>query len=92
MSYDPNDQVVTWRQVLAGWILCLGIAGLAVALTAEHHSISAVQAVDSSPIAGPAMGGRMTGTRIPHFVTCATEEADAVTTARGPASPPDPCG
>lgn len=36
MSYDPKDHVFTVKQIIAGWIMCVGVVSLGIGLTARH--------------------------------------------------------
>jgi hypothetical protein len=88
MSYDPQDHAVTARQTLAGWIMCVGIVGLALAFTGGRHTISAATADD--PTQAEAIMGRcmMSGVRLPSFAACIAEREGAVKLAQGPMSVP----
>lgn len=91
MDYDPNDQRVTSRQVLAGWILCLAMVGLAFAATGHRQAIPSVDA-GVSPRTVIAACCPVSGARLPSFISCA-EQRGAVRMARGPLSLPIyPCG
>jgi len=93
MSYDPNDHAITARQILAGWIVCLGIVGLAVAVTAERHPLSATSAIDPHRTAAATERCSMNGIRLPSFAACAAGRDRTVNIARGPMSvPAEPCG
>ena len=92
MGYDPNDQTVSFRQVLAGWILCLAMAALAFAVTGQHDGMSATNAGDPA-YATTAACCPPSGVRLPYFAPCAAEPREAARTARGPMSlPANPCG
>jgi hypothetical protein len=86
MSYDPQDHAVTARQTLAGWIICIGIVGLAFAVTEGHHAMPTVIAND--PIQAEAIMGRcmMSGVRLPSSAVCIAEREGAVRLAQGPMS------
>jgi hypothetical protein len=66
MSYDPFEHRPSAGQIVAAWLICLGIAGLALAFTAEREAPAA--AVSGQPVAVRAGDpGRypMAGVRIP---------------------------
>jgi hypothetical protein len=90
MSYDPEEQRITLKQVLAGWILCLTFVGVAFVATGRHGTIPAADAsARPHPIAAAWCPVR--NARIPYFALCATEQR--VAAARGPLSlPTNPCG
>jgi hypothetical protein len=94
MSYDPEDHTVTARQALAGWIVCIGVVGLAFAATEGRHAIPVATAND--PIQAKAIMGHcaMSGIRLPSSAACiAKREEDAVRLAQGPMSlPAGHCG
>jgi len=68
MGYDPRDHIPTARQVLAAWVVCLAIIGLAAVSTAAHDLTGAA----ADPIAAAASAGRpaMNGVRTPQFALC----------------------
>jgi hypothetical protein len=71
MDYDPRDHMPTARQVLAAWVLCLGMIGLAVGLTAMRHDLtSTAAAADPIAVAPLADPSAMDGLRIPRFALC----------------------
>ena len=88
MSYDPKDHAVTGKQALAGWIVCVGIAGLALAFTGEHPAIPAASAGD--PAQAEAIMGRcaMSGVRLPAYAACIAERGSNVKLAQGSMSVP----
>ena len=83
MNYDPEERKVNVRQILAGWILCVAMIGVAYAATGHRHAIPAAPA-------GPAhvtavMHRPSDGARLPHFAWCAPQRQDGtVRMARGP--------
>lgn len=87
MDYDPSDQKVTFRQVLAAWILCFAMIGAAFAATGHHPATPTTNAGDP-PHAVIAACCAISGARLPHFAPCAGEPGGAVRTARGPLSLP----
>ena len=93
MSYNPNEHKVTARQVLAGWVVCLVVAGLAFAALAAEGPVSFANG-GRDPHAGPAVARcLMSGVLLPSFADCTTAKRGAVRLARGPAlSPADRCG
>lgn len=65
MDYDPRDHTPMAMQVLAAWVVCLGIIGLTFGLTGVRHHLAATAAV-AQPADPPAMNGM----RIPRFALC----------------------
>ena len=66
ISYDPFEHRPSAREIVAGWLICLGIAGLALAFTAGREAPAA--AASAQPVAARAGDpGRypMAGVRIP---------------------------
>jgi hypothetical protein len=93
MSYDPRDHAVTARQTLAGWIICIGIVGLAFAVTEGRQAISVASAND--PIQAEAITGpcTMSGIHLPSFAACVAKPEGTVKLAQGPMSlPAGHCG
>jgi hypothetical protein len=45
MDYEPRDHTPMAMQVLAAWVVCLGIIGLTVGLTGVRHHLAATAAV-----------------------------------------------
>jgi hypothetical protein len=91
MDYNPDDHRVTFRQVLAGWILCLSMVGLAFAAMGQHDAIPSANA-DNPAHAATAACCPLSGVRLPHFDPCGAEQRETVRTARGPMSlPANPC-
>jgi hypothetical protein len=91
MDYNPDDQRVTFRQVLAGWIFCLSTVGLAFAAIGQHHAVPSANA-DNPPHAVTASCCPPSGVRLPYFAPCAPEQRGTITTAPGPMSlPANPC-
>ncbi|HTW53127.1 MAG TPA: hypothetical protein VME45_14645 [Stellaceae bacterium] len=92
MSYNPDDQRIEPKQVLAGWILCLAMAGLAFAAIGQQRVTPGVNAGDPPSIAVAACCP-VAGARLLPFIPCAAEPRQAVRIARGPMSlPANPCG
>jgi hypothetical protein len=93
MGYNPADQSVTPRQVLAGWILCLAVIGLSFAATGQDHGMPNANAGDPPYAAATAAHG-LYGARIPHHLSpCNAAHADKPGGARGPvSSPTNLCG
>ena len=90
MDYDPVDRAPTARQVLAAWAVCLGMAGLAVGLTAARHGLSNAAAAD--PMAAAEPGSQtMDGAQIPVFVLCQPDpQQRLVVLAQGTEEPLSP--
>lgn len=70
MNYDSDEHSVAGRQVVAGWIVCLVIIGLALGLMGKHES--APEAVSTPTWQIATMGGHdpLSGAHIPRFVQC----------------------
>jgi hypothetical protein len=97
MDYDPRDHMPTARQILAAWVVCLGIVDLAVGLTVVRHFTSAAAAADPIAATRPADPSTMDGVRIPRFALCCLDPARRSVAAaqqpQGPMSLPiDTCG
>jgi hypothetical protein len=97
MDYDPRDHMPTARQVLAAWVVCLGIIGLIVGLTAMRRDFTAAAAADPIAATPPADPPVMDGVRIPRFAVCCPDPARRSVAAaqqpQGPMSRPiDTCG
>jgi hypothetical protein len=93
MSYNPNDHTVTARQILAGWVVCLGIIGLALALTGGRQAISVANADDPPYARAAAERCPLSGVRLPSFAACAVsrEGGTKLAQARAPI-PAEHCG
>jgi hypothetical protein len=92
MSYNPDDQRITPRQVLAGWILCLATVGLAFAAIGQHSATPSVNTGDP-PYTAAAACCPLAGARLASFIPCTAEARETVRIARGPMSlPTKPCG
>jgi hypothetical protein len=90
MSYDPDDQRITFKQVLAGWSFCIALVGVALATTG-HHPMSTANRAD--PMSSVAALCSLSSVQRPTFVAYAEERGDAVTTARRRVSSPmNSCG
>jgi hypothetical protein len=66
MSYDPIEHRPSARQIVAAWLICLGIAGLALAFTAGREAPAAAES--EQPVAARAGDPGwypMAGVRIP---------------------------
>ena len=74
MSYHPQDHDPTARQVAAAWVVCLGIVGLALGMTAAHQGIATA---DPELVAGALDRCSTIRARIPRFAQCRTVAADA---------------
>jgi hypothetical protein len=59
MSYDPFEHRPSPREIVAAWIICLGIAGLGVGLTAGHEAPAAapqpMPAAQAGPVSRPSV-------------------------------------
>jgi hypothetical protein len=91
MSYDPDDQRITFKQVLAGWSFCIALVGVALATTGHHRAMSTANRSD--PTSSVAALCSLSSVQRPTFVAYAEERGDAVTTARKLGSlPMNSCG
>jgi hypothetical protein len=52
MSYDPFEHRPSAREIVAGWLVCLGIVGLALAFTAGREAPAAAAAQPVAARAG----------------------------------------
>jgi len=75
MSYNPNDHSVTARQVLAGWIVCVGIIGLALFVTGGRQPISIANADDPPHAVAALEHCPLSGVRLPSFAACTASSA-----------------
>jgi hypothetical protein len=93
MSYNPDDHTMTARQVLAGWIVCLGIIGLALAVTGGRQAIPVANADDPQYAGAAAKCCPLSGVRLPYFAACAASEAGHTKLTQGHMSPlAEQCG
>jgi hypothetical protein len=83
MSYNPNDHTVTARQILAGWVVCLG----------GRQAISVANADDPPYARAAAERCPLSGVRLPSFAACAVsrEGGTKLAQARAPI-PAEHCG
>ena len=91
MSYDPRDRIPSARQVVAAWVICLGIAGLALGMTVGRRDTATAAAADRTHVAKAAAPYPMTSLRIPRFVVCRADPpppAPSASAKRGPVSVP----
>ena len=90
MSYDPNDQKITFSQILAGWTLCLALAGAAFATTGDHRATSSANA--SGPAFSVEASRSLRGAPLLSFASCAvTQGGTASPTHRHMPLPTSPC-
>ena len=67
MGYDPFEHRPAARDIAAAWVICLGIAGLGLALTVGRDALTAAaSARPAHTRAGDPSGCPMAGVRIPH--------------------------
>ena len=74
MSYDPKDHAITGKQAAAAWVICLGIVGLALGVTARHGPAPAVAAASTPQIAAATAPSPLTGVHIPRYAQCCAKE------------------
>jgi hypothetical protein len=87
MNYNASDHAVTFREVLAGWVLCLAMIGVAFTATGKHAPAPEARIDDPSYVAAATAPRPIRGVRIPRFALCAVPDAGAVK-VRGPMSSP----
>jgi hypothetical protein len=94
MSYRPEDHTFGGSQVIAAWIVCLCIIGLALGVTAGHAANLAGMAASQAhaAILDPCPSA---GIRVPQFAACSTAaslRSPSVQASRGtPSSLPHDC-
>jgi hypothetical protein len=79
MSYDPQDHIPSARQIIAAWVVCLGIAGLALGMTAGRQEFVPEAAADPVHVAGAPDPCPMAGVRIPTLAVCQADQAGRAT-------------
>ena len=57
MCYDPFEHRPTSREIIAAWVVCLGIVGLGLALTLGHGAAQSAAAPNPSTMAGVRLPG-----------------------------------
>lgn len=67
MSYDPKDHVFTAKQIIAGWIMCVGVVSLGIGLTARHVPDPMIA---PAAYAATTMSVQPCGRRLPRFPLC----------------------
>jgi hypothetical protein len=75
MSYDPQDHTPSTKQVVAAWVICLGIIGLALATTSGRHEVVPAAIADATNAAVTADPAPLAGVHIPEFAICKAEPA-----------------
>jgi hypothetical protein len=77
MDYEPGDHTPNPRQVAAAWVMCLGIAGAALAVTsgrsevapsATAETVHAAQALTADPCP-------LAGVRNPAYAQCSSDRS-----------------
>jgi hypothetical protein len=90
MSYNPDDQRVTFRQILAGWSLCLALAGLALAAMGHHRAMSSANSGGAAFSAEVSRPTRTADYRL--LASCGAEGATTASAAlRRVPLPTSPC-
>jgi hypothetical protein len=97
MEYEPGDHTPNPRQVAAAWVICLAIAGVALAATsgrpgiapsATAETVHAAQAQTPDPCP-------LTGVRNPAYALCPSDRSHRLAVlakgARAPVSPVNSC-
>jgi len=74
MNYDPLDHLPTTRQLIAAWIVCLGIAGL-LGVTGRGWGVATAAATDPTEVATAPARCPMAGVRLPEFVPLPVDHA-----------------
>ena len=67
MSYDPNDHAVSAKTVIAGWAVCLCIAGAALSVTAQRPNVVPETVAAPVGLASQSAPCPMAGARLPAF-------------------------
>jgi hypothetical protein len=72
MEYEPGDHIPNRRHVAAAWIICLGIVGPALLMTAARPAVApaataAQQAHAQVPVSNPCP---LAGVRNPSYTLC----------------------
>jgi hypothetical protein len=98
MDYNPRDHIPTARQIVAAWVVCGVITGLALGMTARHPVVPAAAASSAATAAAvqtlaPCPTANL---RLPTFAVCRGSQADRLAGLarkdRGALSlPPNPC-
>jgi hypothetical protein len=97
MDYDPRDYMPSGRQVLAAWVVCGVIVGVALGFTARHPVVPDAAAGPAATAAAQTSAPCPTANRrIPTFTVCPGSQADRLAGLmrkdRGPMSlPTNPC-
>jgi hypothetical protein len=92
MEYEPGDHIPNRRHVAAAWIICLGIIGPALVMTAARPTlappVNAAQAAHAGAQASAPNPCPLAGVRNPAYTLCRSGPPDHVTTlAKGANAP-----
>lgn len=74
MSYDPNDHAVSAKTVIAGWAVCLCIAGAALSVTAQRPNVVPETVAAPVGLASQSAPCPMAGARLPAFAECRSDK------------------
>jgi hypothetical protein len=74
MSYDPKDHTITGKQAAAAWVICLGIIGLALGVTAKHGPAPEAEAAHAPQMAAATYPPPLSGVHIPRYAQCCSKE------------------
>jgi hypothetical protein len=74
MSYDPNDHVTSAKAVIAGWAVCLCVAGAALSVTAGRPDVVPETVAAPVGLARQSAPCPMAGARLPAFAECRSDK------------------
>jgi hypothetical protein len=74
MSYDPKDHAITGKQAAAAWVICLGIAGLALGMATRQGPPSEAAAAATPQVAAVVAEPPLSGVHIPRYAQCCSKE------------------
>jgi hypothetical protein len=61
------------KQVVAAWVVCLGVVGAALGLTILHHNVVPDAVADPTKAAATTKSAPLAGVHIPEFAICQAE-------------------
>jgi hypothetical protein len=70
MHYDPKDHIPSAKAVAAAWIICVGVAGLALGMTAAQRDFVRPAVATPASVAKVPKPDPLTGVRIPEPAMC----------------------
>jgi hypothetical protein len=94
MEYEPGDHAPNLRQIAAAWVICLGVAGVALAVTSgrpEMAPLATAQTVHAAQAQTPDPCP-LAGVRNPTYAQCSSDQSHRLAAlangAHAPVSPP----